>query len=88
MAQVQGDSGTFVVPAQSPYDRQMLREHIELLGGVGATLTIDGNRWQLTRRAAADPGCATCTRRGGHLRCSRDNEETATCIDCVIGRAA
>lgn len=86
MAQLQGDSGTFVVSSHSPYDRQILRQHIKSLAGSGALLTIDGNRWRLARRAAADPDCATCARRGGHLRCSRDDEDTATCIDCVMGR--
>jgi len=84
-AHLQGTFGSLVVPAHSPYDRQLLREHIELFAGVAATLTIDGMRWQLTRRAALDPDCTACTRRRGRLTC-RTDQTTAMCIDCVMDR--
>ena len=86
IAHVHGASGAFVVPAHSPYDRQLLREHIELLAGIGTTLTIDGTCWQLTRGAVTDARCTACSRRVGRLSCSRKNETKATCIDCVTGK--
>lgn len=86
VAHVQGESGTFVVPAHSPYDRQMLREHVERLAGRAATLTLGmhGTRWIITRPTPADSRCTTCTQFLGRLRCSRRHDAAAMCIDCAM----
>ena len=86
IAHVQGGSGTFVAPAQSPYDRQMLREHVEQLVGHGSSLTLGlhGRQWIITRRSAADSPCMSCTQLLGRLSCSRGGDAGATCIDCVL----
>jgi hypothetical protein len=86
VAHVQGESGTFVVPAHSPYDRQMLREHIEILAGRVAelTLNVQGTRWTITRGIAFDSRCTTCTQFLSRLSCSRGPDAPATCIDCVM----
>ena len=83
---VQGGSGTFVAPAQSPYDRQILREHVERRVGHGATLTLGlhGRQWVITRLCAADSPCVSCTQPLGRLSCSRGGDVGATCIDCVL----
>ena len=51
VAHVEGGSGTFVLPTHSPYDRQVLREHVELLAGRVPTLTlgVHGVRWTISR---------------------------------------
>ncbi len=85
-AHVEGHSGTFVVPAQSPYDRQILREYVERVVGPAAPLTLGmhGARWTITRRGAVDVHCSACTQRLGLLSCRRGDEARMTCIDCVM----
>jgi len=85
-AQVQGVSGTFVVPAHTPYDRQMLREH--LAGRIGhlstVTLGVHGKQWTITQHDAPSSRCATCTRSVGRLSCNQDDGSCSTCIDCAM----
>jgi hypothetical protein len=86
IAHVQAACGTFVVPAQSRYERQLLREHVEMLSGRVPTLTVgmDGTRWIVTRQTAVDSRCGRCTQALGRLRCRRGDERTSTCIECAI----
>lgn len=85
-AQVHGVSGTFVAPAQSPYDRQMLRERVETLAGRVSTLTLGlhGRRWTITPRLPADGLCATCAQFLGRLSCRGGDDATAMCIECAL----
>jgi hypothetical protein len=85
-AQVQGVSGTFVVPVHTPYDRQMLRDHLARRVGPLSTLTLGmhGKQWTITRQDAPRSQCATCTRSVGRLRCNQDDGGCATCIDCAM----
>lgn len=86
IAQVQGLSGTFVAPAHSPYDRQILREHVERLARHVPTLTLGlhGTRWIITHGNEADSRCTSCAQLLGRLSCSRGDEPSATCIDCAL----
>jgi hypothetical protein len=88
MAHVHGASGTFVMPAHSAYDRQVLRELVERRAGRVSTLTLRGTRWTITPRTAADTHCATCTQFLGRLRCDREDDSGATCIDCAMNAGA
>jgi hypothetical protein len=74
------------MPARSPYDRQLLREHVELLAGRLRTvqLGLDGTRWTVTRVEGQSPSCATCAEPRGVLRCSRADDHEPTCIACVM----
>jgi hypothetical protein len=85
-AQVQGISGTFVVPAHTPYERQMLREHLTGRAGRLPTLTLGmhGKRWIITRHDATSSRCASCTRSVGRLSCNQDDGGCTTCIDCAM----
>jgi len=85
-AHVHGTTGTFVAPAYSPYDRQILREHVETLASHVSTLTLGlhGTRWIITQRVPADGLCATCTQFLGRLSCRRGDDATATCIECAM----
>jgi len=85
-AQVQDGCGTFVVPAHTPYDRQMLREHLAgRVGGLSTlTLGMHGKRWIVTRQDATDSRCATCTQSLGRLSCNQDDGACVTCIDCAM----
>lgn len=86
VAYVQGISGTLVLPAQSPYDRQMLRERIEMLSGRGWTLMFGprGTRWTITQRPPGNPRCTTCTHRVGRVSYTRGDDAAVACIDCVM----
>ena len=87
LAHIHGSSGTFVMPAHSPYDRQILRDYVARFAGAGAELTVGlrGLRWVVTRRGATQARCTACTRFLGRLRCSHDTDRRPTCIDCAFG---
>jgi hypothetical protein len=87
LAHVLGVSGALVVSGHSPYDRQMLREHVDMLVSRASTLILGmhGARWIITRGILADVRCATCAHLLGRLSCSRVDEATsAQCIDCAL----
>jgi hypothetical protein len=86
VAHVEGGSGTFVLPVHSPYDRQMLREHVEILARRVSTLTLGlhGTRWTVTRRSSPESRCTTCTQSLGRLQLHRGDEAVASCIDCAL----
>ena len=86
VAHVEGGAGTMVLPTHSPYDRQMLREHVEQLAGrvPALTLGVHGVRWTISRRRSVDSRCSTCTQSLGRLSCSRAGETVASCIDCAV----
>lgn len=86
IAHVQDGTGTFVLPAHSPYDRQILREHIEKVTRRVARLTlgVQGTQWIVTRGAPSDSRCACCTESVGALSCSRSTDTDTTCIDCAM----
>jgi hypothetical protein len=86
VALVEAGSGTFVMPTHSPYDRQLLREHVEGLAGRKEKLTLGvrGARWFVTRPIAMDSRCIMCAQLLGRLSCRRKNERNPTCIDCAL----
>ena len=86
IAHVHGRSGTLVVSAQTPYDRQMLREHLERLAGRDGALTLemDGTRWSIARRTARGALCTMCAICPGQLSCRRPGETDSRCLDCVL----
>jgi hypothetical protein len=86
VAHVEGGAGTLVLPAYSPYDRQMLREHVETLAARVPTLTlgVHGVRWTVSRDLLADSRCTTCMQFLGRLSCSRGGEAVASCIECAM----
>ena len=86
VAHVEGRSCTLVLQAHSPYDRQMLREHVEMLAFSAPTLTLGmhGVRWTISRGRSAESRCSTCTQAVGRLRCRRDDDTVASCIDCAM----
>lgn len=86
IAHVEGLSGTFVLPAHSAYDRQILRETVETLARRATTLTlgIHGIRWTITRQQPVQLRCAACTRSLGKLSCSRADSNGAMCLECAM----
>ena len=90
VAYVQGVSGTFVLPAHSAYDLQIVREHVGTLTGHGSTLTLGthGTRWTITQDTPRDSRCATCAQFLSRLSCSRRDEAAMTCFDCAMSEPA
>ena len=86
VAHVQDVSGTFVAPAHSAYDRQVLREHVARRGGRVSALTLGGTRWLITRLPAGDARCVSCTHLLGRLSYSRVDDDAATCFDCALNQ--
>ncbi len=86
VAHVEGGSGTLVMPAHSPYDRQMLREHVNMLAGRVPTLTlgVHGVRWTVSRGHSTNSHCTTCTQTMGRLICSRNGDVDTSCLDCAM----
>ena len=85
-AHVHAMTGTFVVPVQSPYDRQVLREHVERLASRVSTLTLRlrETRWIITPSATAEEPCAACAQALGRVTCRRVDDAAATCITCAM----
>lgn len=85
-AQVQGVSGTFLVPAHTPYERQILREHLARRVGHRSPLTLGmhGKRWIITRDNSTSSRCASCAQAVGRLSCHQDDGGYTTCIDCAM----
>ena len=62
VAHMQFSGGGLVMPADSPYDRQLLREHVQTLIQPGSPLQLRlrGNEWTVTRLSGVDPCCTAC----------------------------
>ncbi len=86
VAQMQFPGGGRVMPADSPYDRQLLRELVPTLvqGGDTLQLRLDENEWIVTRLSGAGRSCTACAQPLRVLRCRRENDPTALCIECVL----
>jgi hypothetical protein len=86
IAHLRSTSGTFVAPAHSPYERQLVREHAGMLMSRSSALTLGmhGMQWIIRRCTPPDSRCATCTQVLGGLSCSRTDGADATCIDCAM----
>ncbi len=85
-AHVQCSRGGLIMPAYSPYDRQLLREHVQqLVGPVGSLqLGLDGDRWTVTRLGGRPHSCTECSQPLKLLHCSRSGDRTPMCIACVL----
>ena len=85
-AQVRCVHGTVVLPASDPYDRQLVREHVEELTRrvPDVTLAVDGGRWTVSRTRGAAGTCAKCAQRTPSVRCVRVDGRGAQCLDCVL----
>jgi hypothetical protein len=84
-AHVQCSSGGLILPAHSPYDRQVVRQHVQqLVGPIGSVqLGVDGNDWTVTRPNGQPHSCTECAQ-PQLLRCSRADGRTPICIACVL----
>jgi hypothetical protein len=66
VARISFQGGALFVPAKTPYDRELLFEHLDLYARRHGTVRVELNRRELTvRKADAErpPTCAVCSRR-------------------------
>ena len=85
-AHVQCSRGGLVMPAHSPYDRQLLRQHVERLVGPtdSVQLGLDGDEWTVTRLRGQPDSCTGCSQPLKLLHCSRVAGHTPMCFTCVL----
>jgi hypothetical protein len=85
-AHVQCPRGGLIIPTHSPYDRQLLREHLEQLTGPAGSvrLGLDGEEWTVTRLHGMLRGCTNCSQPLKLLHCSRTAGRTSVCFTCVL----
>jgi hypothetical protein len=69
VAHISFAGGGLIVPAQTPYERELLIEHIEASakarGSIG--LDLDGRQWTVSSKDGRHEGCASCDRWPGDL---------------------
>jgi hypothetical protein len=91
IAHVSFPGGGMFLPARSPYDRQMLVEHIaDRVRSKGhVQVLLDERRWmvQLNRRAPF-PVCASCGDTVDSSCYSPADDGVAYCLSCALGARA
>jgi hypothetical protein len=88
IARIQMDGGALLLPARTPYEREVVLDHVRhrlrLYGFVH--LEMNGRRCKVEPVApAAGARCASCTRRVGTLACRIAAQ--MLCIDCALAPA-
>ena len=64
IAHISFEGGGFIVPAQTPYDREVLIEHVEASTRRHGVIRLDVNnrRWEVCRNTANPEVRAACSR--------------------------
>ncbi len=87
IAHVSFTGGGIVLPARSPYDRQVLIEHVthrvHTQGRV--QVLVDDGRWMVHAHRGAAIGCARCGHVGDSVCYSDATGEVAYCVRCALG---
>ena len=83
MAHLSFDGGGLIVPAQTPYERQLLFEYVEAStkqhGGV--RLRLNGQLWTISQKNGGHEVCAACRRSLDNLVYRSDGQ--TRCIRCA-----
>jgi len=90
IAHISFAGGGVFLPARSPYDRQLLAEHIgERVQAKGQVQVLMGDqRWIIRRnRGAIATRCARCGMTAATACYLRDCDEVGYCIACAFGNA-
>ena len=88
IARIQMDGGALLLPARTPYEREVVLDHVRhRLRRYGFVhLEMNGRRRRIECIApAAGAACAGCTRRVGMLACRFGAH--MLCIDCAFAPA-
>lgn len=80
--------GGLIVPARTPYDRQLLREHVlaSVQQGRRIRLTVFGKTWLIVQAEAPQSPvvCAACERPINNAVCYAPGAATAHCVACAL----
>ena len=88
IAHVSFAGGGFFLPARSPYDRQLLAEHVQsrVRAKGKVQVLIDDQRWMVRRRGSS--GLADCSQCGGAVNSAcylGIGSGTPYCLTCAFG---
>ena len=64
VAHIWFDGGGLIMPAQTPYERQLLVEHLEVSTKQHGSVRLELNRrhWTISRNTRPDTVCGSCSR--------------------------
>ena len=88
VAHISFAGGGVFLPARSPYDRQVLAEHVgERVQAKGQVQVLMGDqRWLVRRnRSPLAARCASCGMTAVNACYSRGREEVCYCVACAFG---
>jgi hypothetical protein len=73
IAHISFHGGGLVLPAQTPYERELLMDHIEFAakGKASIELDLDGRQWTVSSNSRRQEVCTSCDRQPGQLSFQR-----------------
>jgi len=79
--------GGFIIPVRTPYDRQLLFEHLAQYAKRHGRIFVElnGERWTITVADAQTPLCARCNQQPDNL--SYRSRDVSLCHPCARGGA-
>ncbi len=86
-AQLTFTGGGLLLPASTPYDRQMLREYAVNLvrANQQITIAVDAETWVVESASAAHPmRCRRCKQQPKAVVLHRAGRKTCYCIGCAL----
>jgi hypothetical protein len=83
VAHISFEGGGFIIPAHTPYEREMLVEHLEVSTKRHGRIRLDINRrrWTISVNDGAGEVCTSCTRPADHLTYRFDRQ--SLCRRCA-----
>lgn len=83
VAHISFEGGGLIMPAHTPYERQMLIEHLEVSAKRHGRIRLDMNRrrWTISMNNGAGEVCTSCTRSRNDLTYRFDGQ--SLCRHCA-----
>jgi hypothetical protein len=83
IAHISFEGGGLIVPAQTPYDREVLIEHVEASTRRHGLVHLDINnrRWEISVNADSSEVCGACSRYPSNSTCQFDGR--ILCAECA-----
>jgi hypothetical protein len=90
IAHVSFPGGGMFLPARSPYDRQMLVEHVtnRVRSKGRVQVLLDEQRWMVYLNRGPRTACSNCGRAADSACCRPADAGAAYCLGCALGPAA
>ncbi len=83
IARIAFGNGGFLVPAETPYDRQLLFEHVAQCARVHGQirLSLDGGEWTVARADSQSRVCSVCDQQPDRLAYAKGQQ--TLCHPCA-----